>query len=484
MIIKTTTMTKKPTAKETNSPAALKVAFEGANAWIEGLDRQPVNAVATYETLMNRLDVGLQDQGLAADRVIADLIAATEGGHLASAGGRFFAWVIGGGLESALAADWLASTWDQNAALYSCGPAAAVTEEIVGEWLKELLDLPRESSFAFTTGCQLAHFTSLAAARYAILKDRGWDVNAEGLFNAPEIRLMTSDQKHGSVDRAARFLGIGTKQIAQVATQADGTIDPADFERVLNSNKLPTIVVLNAGDLNIGAFDDFEKLIPIAKASGAWVHIDGAFGLFARASRAKQGLTKGIELADSWATDGHKWLNVPFDCGIAIVRDTVAHSSAMTLSASYISAATEVRNQIDWNPEWSRRARGFSVYAALRELGRDGVESLIDRCCDYCHQLVMGIAALPGAKLIFEPTLNQGLVSFVDPRIGATDDDHDRWTEEMMQRINASGEAFFSGTTWRGRRAMRVSVVNWRTSQQDVAHTLATISALLQKVIV
>ena len=231
--------------------------------------------------------------------------------------------------------------------------------------------------------------------------------------------------------------------------------------------------MLNAADLNVGACDLFAELIPIARAAGAWIHIDGAFGLFARASRRHRHHLDGVELADSWATDAHKWLNVPFDCGIAIVRDREAHRAAMTTSASYIAAQSSARDQIDWNPEWSRRARGIPVYAALQEMGRQGVETLINRCCAHCDALVAGIRALDGAKILAPVTLNQGLVRFT--RNNDTPERDDAYTDEVIQRINATGEAFFSGTTWRGRRAMRVSVVNWRTSAVDVDRAIAAV---------
>ena len=241
--------------------------------------------------------------------------------------------------------------------------------------------------------------------------------------------------------------------------------------------------MLAAGDLNTGVFDSFRTLIPIAKAAGAWVHVDGAFGLMARASKTKRHLVDGIELADSWAADAHKWLNVPYDSGIAIVRDRAAHNAAMTVHASYLVASDEARDEVDWNPEFSRRARGFALYAALRELGREGLAALIERCCVHCHAIVTGIGALPGAEMLWEPELDQGLVRFLDPRPGATDADHDAHTDAVIAAINATGEAFFGGVTWKERRAMRVSVVNWRTNDSDVARTIeATRRVLAQGV--
>lgn len=456
---------------------SLEQAFRSARDWLEGLDERPVEARAKLTELRARFEGPLPDFGTAPDDVVSHLVTDTKDGLLGSAGGRFYAWVIGGGLESALAADWLVSTWDQNAALYGCGPVTAVIEEVAGKWLKELFDLPREASFAFTTGCQLAHMTGLAAARHALLKRDGWDVETQGLFSAPPITLLANAQRHTSIERAVRFLGLGTRAITPLETDPSGQILPRALEHALRGSSGRAILVLNAADLNVGTCDLFSELIPMARDAGMWVHVDGAFGLFARVSRTRRYLVEGIEMADSWATDGHKWLNVPYDCGIAIIRDREAHKAAMTISASYIEAESAARDQIDWNPEWSRRARGVPVYAALKELGRTGVEALIDRCCDHCAALVEGIGALPGAEVLAAPTLNQGLVRFNRP--GATTEENDAYTDDVMMRINATGEAFFSGTNWNGRQAMRVSVVNWRTTAQDVQRAIAAASSVL-----
>jgi glutamate/tyrosine decarboxylase-like PLP-dependent enzyme len=459
---------------------ALGRAFQHANDYLGSLDDRPVCATASLEQLRARLGIDLAQTGVPAEQVIDELIAATEGGHLGSAGGRFFAWVIGGSLPSALAADWLTSTWDQNAALYACAPAAAVVEEVAGAWLKDILGLPQHASFAFTTGCQLAHFTGLAAARYAVLRDAGWDVHSDGLSGAPAVRIIANEHRHGSIDRAVRFLGFGSRNLVLLETDAAGRITADVLRSKLAESRSPTIVVLDAADLNVAAFDDFADLIPIAKSAGAWVHVDGAFGLIARASRSKRNYLAGVENADSWATDGHKWLNVPFDSGLAFVRDREAHRAAMTLNAPYIAADDRARDQIDWNPEWSRRGRGFAIYAALRELGRNGLEDLIDRTCDFATAIVDGIGALPGAEVIRRPHLNQGLVRFLDTRRGACEADHDARTRSVIEAINATGEAFFSSTIFRGTPAMRVSVVNWRTCQADVDRTIAAVDRALR----
>ena len=456
---------------------ALSRAHAHAVRYLETLDTRPVAATIGLQDLRDRLGVPLARAGTPAGDVIDELVTATAGGHLGSAGGRFFAWVIGGALPSALAADWLASTWDENAALYACGPASAVVEEIAGEWLKDVLDLPREASFAFTSGCQLAHMTCLAAARHAVLKRVGWDVEADGLNGSPPIRVLANDQRHGSIERALRYLGLGTRALHALPTGVDGRLAPRTLHEALAAAGGPTILVLNAADLNLGTFDPFAELIPIARAAGAWVHVDGAFGLWARASARQRHLVEGVELADSWATDAHKWLNTPQDSGLAFVRDRDAHRAAMTLSASYLTPGDGARDQIDWTPEWSRRARGFPVYAALRELGRDGVADLIDRCCAHARALAMGIATLPGAELVASPTLNQALVRF--PADGGGDAAHDLRTDAVIAAINATGEAFFSGTTWQGRRAMRISVCNWRTTAADVDRTVRAVASVL-----
>lgn len=458
---------------------ALEHAFVHANSWLDGLDSNPVQAQMSEQQLRDAFETALPKTGKPGADVVDFIANNAKDGLLGSSGGRFFAWVIGGGVPSALAADWLVSTWDQNAALYTCSPSAAIIEEIAGKWLLELFDLPRDASFAFTTGCQMAHMTSLAAARHAVLAEAGWNVEEDGLTGAPPITVFTSDNRHGSVIRALRYLGLGTKVISPVETDNLGRMRPGAFEKSLSTHSGPSITVLNAADLNVGACDPFAELIPMANKAGSWVHTDGAFGLFARTSKSKKHLVAGIEQADSWSTDGHKWLNVPFDCGIAMIRDPQAHRGAMTLSASYVDPAATARDQIDWNPEWSRRARGIPVYAALSEMGSEGIEDMVDRCCEYCLAIVEGIGALDGAETVASPTLNQGLVRFV--KNGADDEGNDAFTDQIIEAINQTGEAFFSGTTWKGRRAMRVSVVNWRTNADDVDRAIAAAKMVLSE---
>jgi aromatic-L-amino-acid decarboxylase len=457
---------------ETPERTALARAAEHAFAWLDGLEGRSVATTATVAELRARLTKPLADRGLPATQVIDELVADTAGGILGSQSGRFFAWVIGGGTPAAMAADWLTTVWDQNAGIHACGPAASVVEEVAADWLREIFDLPAETSVGFTTGTQMAHMTCLAAARHALLRDRGWDVERQGLAGAPPIRILANAERHGSVDRAVRFLGIGSDAI--VALPVDGGLAASDG---------PTVIVLQAGELNRAAFDPFESLAPIARAAGAWVHVDGAFGLWAKASTRHRDLVRGLELCDSWTTDAHKYLNVPYDSGLAFVRDCEAHRAAMTLSTSYLPAGA-ARDQIDWNPEFSRRARGFAVYAALRELGREGLAELVERTCRHAQAIVTGIGALPDAVLVANPGLNQGLVRFRSGAAGATEADHDRRTDQVIAALNASGEAFFGGVTWHGRRCMRISVCNWRTSEADVARAVAAARSVLAREIV
>jgi glutamate/tyrosine decarboxylase-like PLP-dependent enzyme len=448
----------------------LEGALGHAVSHLDNLDSLPVGATASLDTLRRRLGKPLADGGIPPAQVIAELVRDVEGGIIGSAGGRFYAWVVGGALPAALAADWLTAAWDQNAGLYAAGPAAAVVEEVAGAWIKDMLGLPVRASFALVTGCQMAHVTCLAAARHALFAKRGWDVAQKGLYGAPPIRLLTTREGHGSVDRAIRLLGLGRQQVVELPTDAEGRLRVDALEQAFREDSSsPAIVLLQAGDVNIGAYDRFEAVIPVAHEHGAWVHVDGAIGLWAAASPRYRHLVQGVGDADSWATDGHKWLNVPYDCGYAFVADADAHRASMSHRAPYLTHDDEARDQMDWNPEWSRRARGFPTYAALRELGRKGIAELVERCCEHAHALVTRIGALPGAEILWEPVINQGLVRFTD----------DRRTDEVIAAVMATGEVFFGGTTWRGMRAMRVSVSNWRTSGEDVERAVRAIERVL-----
>ncbi|MBA8823768.1 glutamate/tyrosine decarboxylase-like PLP-dependent enzyme [Saccharopolyspora lacisalsi] len=433
--------------------------------------------------LREALSRALPEEGSDDAQVIDELVRDTDAGILASAGGRFFGWVIGGGTPAALAADWLTSTWDQNAALHACGPAEAVIEEVAGDWLKQLLRLPPEASFAFTTGAQQAHVTALAAARTKVLADRGWDVERRGMAGAPTLRVLTSGTQHASIERAVRLLGLGADCLHPTDTDDYGRIDLTSLQRRLAEQDAPTVLCLQAGEINTGAFDSFTEACRLAHDHGAWVHVDGAFGLWAAVSERHRHLLAGVDHADSWTTDGHKWLNVPFDSGFAFVRHPGAHHTAMSTRASYLvhtadvdddSATPPARDQIDWNPEWSRRGRAVPVYAAIRALGRRGIADIIERCSDHAYRLAIEIGALNGAELLVTPRINQGLVRFL-----ADNGDHDARTEHVIDHVQRSGEAWFSATTWNNMRAMRISVVNWQTSADDITRAITTVHTAL-----
>lgn len=456
--------------------------LEHAKEYIEGIDNEDVCSTKTMKELRNALKKPLNENGEMAVNVIDQLVDDVNGGLINSSGGRFFAWVIGGAVPAALAADWLTSTWDQNAALYACSPAEAIIEEVAGDWLKKILRLPEEASFAFTTGCQMAHVTSLAAARHELLRKQGWDVESLGLAGSPKIHILTNKQLHASVERAARFLGLGSKCIVPIEVDEFGRIEKEPLKEALDLVKgEPIILQLCAGDINTGAYDNFKDIIPMAHSYDAWVHVDGAFGLWANASEKYRYLLDGVEEADSWATDGHKWLNVPYDCGYAFVRNNEAHKGAMSMRASYLTHDDEARDQFDWNPEWSRRGRGVATYAAIRQLGTKGISDIIDNSCYYANELVTSISAMKGAALIWKPTINQGLIRFVKPGVDLFDDENDRFTDMIIDKINKTGKLFVGGTNWKGTRCMRISVCGWQTDEEDIKISLKAVEKVLEE---
>ncbi len=407
--------------------------------------------------------------------MIDGLAAAVEGGLLGSSAGRFFGWVIGGALPVAIAADWMATAWDQNAASYALSPAEAVVEDVCGEWLKQLLGLPAAASFALVTGCQMAHVTALAAARHHLLRARGIDVERAGLCGAPPVRVLVSEHRHESLVRAVRLLGFGADSMRPVGCAASGAMLMDALAAALAEDQhAPTIVCLQAGELNTGAYDPFAPACDLAHAAGAWVHVDGAFGLWAAVSERRRDLLRGVERADSWATDGHKWLNLPYDCGFAFVADPEPHRAAFAQATSYAVLVDDTRRQMNWNPEWSRRGRGFAAYAAIQALGRSGIAAMVDRCCDLAAAMVDGLASLPGVEVLARPVINQALVRFVSP-----DGLHDARTDAVIRAIQDTGIAWFGGATWRGQRAMRISVCNWRTDAEDVRMTLDAVRRVL-----
>ena len=437
----------------------LRRTAELAADYIDSLGERPVFPDVTPEQLRKALGGPLPDGPIPAEQVIDELAAGVEPGVVAMGSGRYFGFVIGGALPAALAADWLTSAWDQNAGLYVAGPSASVVEQITRDWLLELLGLPGESSIGFVTGTQVAHVTGLAAARWHVLDAIGWDVGREGLTGAPRIRVLVGEQGHVTVDRALRLLGLGAP--TTVAADDQGRMQPDALAEALAGAAGPTIVCAQAGEVNTGAFDPLPAIAELSRDAGAWLHVDGAFGIWAAVSPRLRHLVNGIELADSWTTDAHKWLNVPYDSGIVLCAHPESHRAAMAATASYLiqdEGSRRVRDQMDWVPEFSRRARAFAVYAALRSLGRSGVVELVDRCCDAATRFSEAIVELPGVELLNEVVLNQVLFRF----------ESDEETDEALRQVQAGGRVWLSGTTWRGRKAIRVSVSNWQTGDEEI----------------
>jgi glutamate/tyrosine decarboxylase-like PLP-dependent enzyme len=394
------------------------------------------------------------------EKVLEELAAAAAPGLVATAGPRYFGFVIGGSLPAACAADILTTGWDQCAYNEVLSPAAAAAERAAGGWAKELLGLPATASVGFVTGAQAANTVGLAVGRHRVLADGGWDVERDGLLGAPRVRVVASAERHATIDRALRLLGLGAAVVEPVTTDDNGAIDVDDLRGVLQRGDEPVIVCLQAGNVNTGACDDFAAAIPLARDHNAWVHVDGAFGLWAAASPGTRRLTEGVELADSWACDAHKWLNVPYDSGLAFCADAHLHAKVMSYSASYLvgSGAASDFTLGDLVPESSRRARGFAVWAALRQLGRGGVAELVDRSCSLARRMGERLSA-GGATIHNDIVLNQVLVGL------GTDDAH---VERVVQAVQQDGTCWLGGTTWRGQRLVRVSVSNWTTTEADI----------------
>ncbi|MDX6508169.1 MAG: hypothetical protein QOG06_2813 [Gaiellaceae bacterium] len=437
----------------------LRRTAELAADYLESLDERHVFPQVTPEVLREALGGPLPEEPLDPTQVVNELAAEAEPGVVALGSGRYFGFVIGGGLPAALAADWLTSAWDQNAGIYPIGPSASVVEQVTREWIVELLGLPGEASIGFVTGTQLAHVTGLAAARWHVLDDAGWDVGRDGLSGAPPVRVLVGEQRHVTVDRALRLIGLGAP--TTVAADDQGRMRADALAETLDGATGPTIVCAQAGDVNTGAFDPLPQIADACENARAWLHVDGAFGIWAAVSPRFRHLVAGIERADSWTTDAHKWLQVPYDSGIVLCAHPESHRAAMTVTASYLiqdEGARRVRDAVDWVPEFSRRARGFAVYAALRSLGRSGLVELVERCCDCAARFAERIVEVDGAEVLNEVVLNQVLVSF----------ESDERTDEVLERVQQDGRIWVGGTTWAGRKAIRVSVSNWQTGDEEI----------------
>ena len=442
---------------------------------------RPVDLVALRAALGGPLPGGPTDP----IEVVDGLAAAAEPGLVGSAGPRYFGFVIGGGLPAALGADWLTSAWDQNAGLYVISPAAAVAEEVAGAWLIELLDLPSGTSVGFVTGATMANFTALAAARHGVLAKAGWDVERLGLQGAPPVTVVTHGGTHVTVYASLQMLGLGREgdHVRRIAADDQGRMRPEALREALATIHGPTIVCTQVGNVNTGAFDPLDEIVPIAHDQGAWVHVDGAFGIWAAAVPSLRERMRGHTAADSWSTDAHKWLNVPYDSGLVFVRDAAAHHAAMTLGAEYyIETDGGERDNYNWAPESSRRARGFAVLAALRSLGRSGLVDLVERDCAHARRFAERLAAGPRVSILNEVVLNQVLVRFEGSPADTDGSAGDARTRAVIATVQRDGTCWLSGTTWAGRAAMRVSVSGWQTTAEDIERSAAAILRCLATV--
>lgn len=450
---------------------ALDAAARHAASWLDSQPHRHVGPLATAGELAAHFGGPLPRHGTTAAEVVEFLATRAEPGLMAMPSGRFFGWVIGGSLPAAVAADWLVSAWDQNSFLRSATPAAAAIEEAAGHWLLELLGLPPEADVGFVTGATMANFTALAAARWRLMADAGWDLDRDGLFGAPRIRCFAGRERHDAIDLALRYLGLGRPEL--VSADSQGRLLPADLDRQLGAATGPSLVCLQAGNVHSGAFDPFTEAIEVAARHGAWVHVDGAFGLWAAAVPELAALTEGLRLADSWATDAHKTLNVPYDCGIAVVRDNGALRAAMGVSASYmIHDPDAAPDPFQLVPELSRRARGVPVWAALKSLGKDGVASQIRGMAACAAELAGRLSLIEGIEVLNDVDYTQVVLAIGD----------DATTRAVTARIITDGQVWMSGSRWQGRDVLRISVSNWTTGDDDVAVAVGAVRSAVDAV--
>jgi glutamate/tyrosine decarboxylase-like PLP-dependent enzyme len=473
-------MMRVPTERPATTPAfpssdeALERAARHARAFVADLGAVPVAPTATLDELRGRFGGPLPDAPTDPADVIDLLVANADGGLMRTSGPRFFGFVIGGSVPAALAADWLTSAWDQNAALYVVGPAAAVAEEVAGAWLAELFGLPADVSVGYTTGATMATFTGLAAGRHALLAAQGWDVERRGLFGAPELPVVVGEEAHVTIHAALQMLGLGRDRVTRVPTDDQGRMRPDALVAALHGLGRPALVCAQAGNVNTGTFDPLPPIVDAVRENGGWLHVDGAFGLWAAVDPARRHLVDGVAEADSWTTDAHKWLNVPYDSGLSFVRDAAAHHAAMTLGAAYyVETEGAERDNYNWVPESSRRARGFTIWAALRSLGRAGLAEMVARTSDVAVRIADGLDGAPGVRVLNDVVLNQVLVRFDDvsgdPAAG------DARTLAVIDAVQRDGAIWLGGTTWHGMRAMRISVSNWATTAAHADEVVAII---------
>jgi len=448
--------------------SALQRAADHAIAYRDGVARATHTPVIDYRTLKAAFSAPTPETGTDGTAIIDELVRRATPGIRAQTGPRFFGWVIGNSHPTGVAADWLASAWGQNAANLTAAPAASAVEEVAAGWVLDLLGLPFQASVGFVTGATVANFVCLAAARSDVLRRVGWDVEADGLFGAPPVTVLIGADAHATVFSGLKYLGLGAKRVVTVACDRLGRIVPEAFAAAVVQIDGPAIAVLQAGQINTGGCDPFAEILPMARAKGIWTHVDGAFGLWAQAAPARRHLTKGVELADSWATDGHKWLQTPYDCGFAIVRDAEAHRRAMAVSASYLPPAEGAdRDPSSYVPELSRRARGFATWAMIKALGRDGIAEMVERNSAVASHMAAQLARVPGIASVVPVTLNQFMVRFGDD---------DALTLATVDQIQRDSVAFFGAAQWRGQWVMRASVSSVATTMAEAEVSIAAVA--------
>ncbi|MGH6892641.1 MAG: pyridoxal phosphate-dependent decarboxylase family protein [Dongiaceae bacterium] len=468
------------TEADSEMTAALNVAAKRAIAYRSAVGGSRQGPSAIYRQMRERFAAPTPESGTPPAAIIEELASLAEPGLHAMTGPRFFGWVIGASHPAGVAADWLTSAWGQNTGNHEATPAAAAAEEIAAGWLLDLLHLPPDCSVGFVTGATVANFVGLAAARGEVLRRVGWDVEANGLFGAPPIDVLIGDDAHATVFSALQFLGLGHDRVRRVPTDGNGRMQAKDFARLAAECTGPTIAIAQAGQINTGAFDPMPEIAAVVRERGGWLHVDGAFGLWARACPETAPLAAGLELADSWATDGHKWLQTPYDSGFAIVRDAEAHRRAMSITASYLpSAAAHERAPSHYVPELSRRARGFATWAMIRALGRQGIAEMIGRHCRIARHMADKLRQVPGIAILNDVVLNQVIVRF---GAGLPAEEGDRLTAKVIERIQQDGELFAGGAKWRDRWVMRLSVISGPTTLQDGERAANGILAALKAV--
>jgi len=439
--------------------AALESAVEHALAWRDDGPKTPIVPSVTADDLRLAFDIGLPARGRDGVEVINALADAALPGLVANTHPNFYAWVQGGSHPIGVAADLLTSSWGQNAGIYQCTPASAIAEEVAGKWLLDLLSLPKDSSVAFTTGATMASFICLAAARSEVLHRAGYDLEQEGLMGAPRIHVFLGREAHTTIHSDLRYLGFGKQDLIEIDVDDQGRMDAADLKTKMESVEGPKIVITQAGHINSGAFDPFADIIPITRAHKAWVHVDGAFGLWARAVPELAPLAFGVDGADSWTTDGHKWLQVPYDSGFAFIRDEQAHLRAMDVTASYlVKSESDGRNPSSYVPELSRRARGFAVWAVLQALGREGVSEMVARHCACAKHLQKRLAEFDGLTILNDVVLNQVAIAF----------ESDDTTQRVIDHIRTENQNFVLGAMWKERVILRISIIARQTSLPDI----------------